>query len=98
MNEPIVVEVPLEEPIIRGEQTLESISLRRPKSGELRGLSMIDIVQLKIDALHELLPRITNPPLTRAEVLNLSPHDLFSLATKVADFFLPKDQSSSPSE
>lgn len=98
MAETTIVTVSLEEPIIRGEQKIESLGLRRPRSGELRGLSMIDIVQLKIDAVHELLPRITMPPLTNSEVLNLSPSDLFKVSSEIASFFIPKDQSNLPSE
>lgn len=98
MTEATIVSVTLDEPVIRGEQKIAELGLRRPRSGELRGLSMIDIVQLKIDAIHELLPRITVPPLTLPEVHAMSVADLFTISTKVADFFIPKDQSGSPSE
>jgi len=97
MSETTLVTVTLEEPVIRGDQKIAELGLRRPRSGELRGLSMIDIVQLKIDAVHDLLPRITVPPLTNPEVLNLSVSDLFTISTKIADFFIPKDQSNSQS-
>lgn len=82
--------IELDDPIIRGEQTIASLKLRLPRSGELRGLSMVDIVKLEVDTLHQLLPRITMPALTVEEASNLSPADLFSLAGEVANFFLPK--------
>lgn len=56
---------------------------------------MVDVVQLKVDALHELLPRITMPPLTRDEVEDLCPADFFKLSTEIADFFLPKGAAES---
>jgi len=82
--------VTLDTPIKRGEQEITTIDLRKPSSGELRGLSMVDLVKLEIDALAKLLPRITNPRLIEAEVAQLDPSDMFQLATEVASFLLPK--------
>lgn len=82
--------VTLDTPLKRGEQTIGIIELRKPNSGELRGLSMVDLVKLEIDALSKLLPRITNPRLIEAEVHQLDPSDMFQLATEVAGFLLPK--------
>lgn len=55
-------EIVLEEPIKRGDTELASLRLRKPRSGELRGLSLVDIVKLEVDTIHSLLPRITVPP------------------------------------
>ncbi|MBH9536920.1 phage tail assembly protein [Novosphingopyxis sp. YJ-S2-01] len=88
-----MVTVDLDEVIVRGKQKIGIVQLRKPKSGELRGLSMVDICKLEVTALHELLPRVTSPSLTREEVANLSAADLFTLATEVAGFFLPKRAS-----
>lgn len=87
--------VPLEEPIVRGEgsdkeQRIDSLQLRRPNSGELRGLSLHDVLKLDVDTLHELLPRITVPPITKAEAQRLDPADLVSMSAEVAGFFVPK--------
>jgi len=86
--------VELEEPIVRGEgdtaQTIDKLQLRRPNSGELRGLNLHDVLKLDVDTMHELLPRITMPPITKAEAQRLDPADLVSLSAEVADFFVPK--------
>mgnify|MGYP001343802745 CR=1 FL=1 len=82
--------VALDEPITRGSQSIDTVRLRRPKSGELRGLSMVDLVKLEVDALQKLLPRISDPMLTAQDVAELSPGDLFQLATEIAGFLLPK--------
>lgn len=84
-----LVTVTLGTPIVRGDQTVGMIQIRKPKSGELRGLSMVDLVKLEVDVLHTLLPRITIPNLTEVEVAALDPSDLFQCATEVAGFFLP---------
>lgn len=82
--------VTLDTAIQRGEQTIDAVQVRKPKSGELRGLALVDVGQLKVDALAELLPRVTMPTLTKAEVLNLDPADLLALGAEVGAFLLQK--------
>ena len=45
MNIPIIETVTLDTPLKRGEQLIEKVTLRKPMSGELRGLSLNDILQ-----------------------------------------------------
>ncbi|MCW5320557.1 phage tail assembly protein [Verminephrobacter aporrectodeae subsp. tuberculatae] len=85
--------VTLGTPILRGEQTISSVTLRKPRAGQLRGLSLTEILQLKVDAVTALLSRISTPTLLRHEVDNLEPEDLVALSTEVVAFFLPKDQA-----
>lgn len=85
-----LVEVTFAKPIMRGEQEIASVKLREPKTGEMRGIAMVDLVQLDTDALIELLPRITMPPLTKPEVEDLPPSETFKMAREVADFLVPE--------
>ena len=87
---PTSVTVPLETPIIRGQQTITDLTLRRPLSGDLRGLALADIVQLNVTALGKLLPRISTPTLTEADVARIDPADLLALGGEIAGFFLRK--------
>lgn len=87
---PVFATVDLEEPINRGDTTITSITLRRPNAGELRGLSVIDLVQMKTDALFALLPRISDPMLTPADLNSMNPADFMQLGTSVAQFHVPK--------
>lgn len=89
----LFVDVDLEEPIVRGEQTIAKVQLRRPKSGELRGLSMVDLVKLEVTAVRTLTPRISNPTLTLQDMDGLDPADLLTISTEIAGFFLPKGMS-----
>ena len=84
--------VNLDGPIIRGETTIERLTLRKPRSGELRGLSLVDLGQLKVDALTKILPRITVPPLNEAEVGNMEPADLLACGAEIGSFLLQKSQ------
>ncbi|WP_421318826.1 phage tail assembly protein [Aeromonas veronii] len=82
--------VTLDTTIQRGETTITEISVRKPQSGELRGLNLTDILQMDVNALTKLLPRITNPALTEAEASALDPADLMQLGQEVAAFLVPK--------
>lgn len=82
--------VTLDEPIKRGKEEITSITLRKPKSGALRGVSLIDIAQLDVAALQRVLPRISSPTLTEQDVANMEPADLMQLGTAVAGFLLRK--------
>jgi hypothetical protein len=84
--------VPLDTPIQRGEQTISSVTLRKPKAGELRGLSLSALMRVDVDSLQVLLPRISSPTLTKFDVANLDPVDLVALGGEVLAFLLPKGQ------
>lgn len=84
--------VTLDTPIVRGEQTIGFLELRKPKGRALKGLSLVDLGQLKADALHLLLPRITNPTITPAEAIDLDPADLLACGAEIGGFLLQKSQ------
>ena len=84
------VTVTLDTPIKRGEQVISDITLRKPGAGELRGVSLMDLMRMEVAALHTVLPRITTPTLTTADVSKMDPADLTQLASEVSGFLLPK--------
>lgn len=86
-NEAVVT---LDTPIVRGTQEITEIVLRKPKSGELRGVALTDLLQMDVLALRKVLPRITTPSLTDYEIGNMDPADLVDCAGKVATFLLKK--------
>lgn len=82
--------VKLETPIVRGEQTISEIILIRPNSGALRGASLADLVRMDVNALTIVLPRISTPPLTPADVAAMDPSDLLACGLEVSGFFQSK--------
>ncbi|WP_372941445.1 phage tail assembly protein [Shewanella sp.] len=82
--------VELDYPIKRGDKEIKTIELRKPRAGEMRGLSLTDVLQMEFNALNRLLPRITNPALTEAEIMNLDPADLLQIGSEVTSFLLSK--------
>lgn len=96
-NTPTIRTVTLDQPIVRGEQTIDKLQIRKPQSGELRGLSLVSIGQLKVDELTKLLPRITIPTLSEAEVGKMDPADLLAAGAEVGRFLLQKaDRTDAP--
>ncbi|HDR9359262.1 TPA: phage tail assembly protein [Burkholderia vietnamiensis] len=82
--------ITLDTPIKRGEQEITEITLRKPAAGELRGTSLNALVNLDVDALGKVLPRISSPTLTEFDVQQLDPADLVQLGVAFASFLLPK--------
>lgn len=80
--------ITLSAPIVRGNQEIASIQLRKPKAGELRGLSLQDVINSEITTLLQLLPRITMPPLIDQEVNEIDPADLAEMGGIIRNFFM----------
>lgn len=87
---PHTVEVVLESPIMRGEQAITALTVRKPVAGELRGIALGDLLRGDVTALHAVLPRITSPALTAHDVAQLDLVDLGNLAAEVMGFFMPR--------
>lgn len=83
-----MVEVTLSSPIQRSETLIEKLHLRKPKAGQLRGLSLQDVLTSEITALLKLIPRISNPPLTDPEADELAPADLAEIGGAIRGFFM----------
>lgn len=80
----------LDTPIRRGTTIINSITLRKPSSGELRGVSLADLLQMDVNSLIKVVPRISSPTLTAVEVTSMDPADLVALSAKITGFLLPK--------
>lgn len=82
--------ITLDTPITRGSSTITEVNLRKPTAGELRGVSLASLMQMDVTELTKVLPRITQPTLTDAELAQLDIADLTQFATEVTGFLLPK--------
>ncbi|WP_379554962.1 phage tail assembly protein [Pseudomonas sp. MD332_8] len=82
--------VVLDSPIRRGVTTIDSITLRKPSSGELRGVSLVELLQMDVASLIKVVPRISSPTLTAIEVSGMDPADLLALSSKISGFLLQK--------
>lgn len=82
--------VALDTPIRRGTTTIDSITLRKPSSGELRGVSLVELLKMDVASIMKVLPRISAPSLTAVEVSGMDPADLLELGSKISGFLLQK--------
>lgn len=80
--------VTLSTPIVRGETRIEKLTLRKPRGGELRGLTLQDILQTDVGAIITLIPRISDPILIKDEAENLEADDLAEIGGVIRGFFM----------
>jgi len=81
--------ITLENPVKRGGQIIDAITLIKPNAGTLRGVSLAAVANSEVDALIKVLPRMSAPSLTEQEVAALELPDLVALAGKVIGFLSP---------
>ncbi|BET96433.1 phage tail assembly protein [Xenorhabdus taiwanensis] len=100
MTEPTPVALPehasvtLDDPIIRGATTISDVIVRKPNSGALRGVRLQALMEMDVDSMMLVLPRVTAPALTKNDLLLMSPGDLINLSIEVVNFLLPKSVKS----
>lgn len=73
--------------LMRGDQEIKTISFRKPVTGDLRGLSVTQLLNTDVDQISAFLPRITTPSIMPAEIEKLPVSDFLSLAMKALGFF-----------
>ena len=86
--------VTLDAPVVRGKSEITEIVVRKPNSGALRGARLQALMDMDVDSMMLVLPRVTTPALTRAEVMMLEPGDLLQLSMELVSFLLPKSAMS----
>ncbi len=82
----------LPDPIKIGDKKVREIVLREPMAGEMRGLKLADVLQLDVSAMITLIPRISSPPLTGAQVAGMAPRNFTAVTTQVMPFFATTEQ------
>lgn len=80
--------ITLSEPIVRGEQQIAKITLRKPRAGELRGLNLQQLIACDVAAILQLLPRISEPVLVPTECDALEAADLTEIGGTIRGFFM----------
>jgi len=82
--------ITLDQPIKRDGQTITAFTLRKPAAGSLRGLSLVSVLNMEVDTLSTLLPRISDPMIHKPEVLAMDPADVLAAGIVVAGFLQQK--------
>ncbi|QXB91606.1 phage tail assembly protein [Providencia rettgeri] len=84
------ITITLDEPITRGTTAVTEIVVRKPNSGALRGVRLAALMEMDVDSAILVLPRVTAPALTKAELLMMAPADMVNLTKELVLFLLPK--------
>lgn len=84
--------ITLSQPLKRGEQEINQVEVLKPTVQALKGLKMFDVLQVDVNAMEVLLPRITQPKLHKSDFLTMEVEDFTELAT-VAVGFLGKSST-----
>ncbi|WDF71492.1 phage tail assembly protein [Novosphingobium sp. KACC 22771] len=91
--------VTLDTPLVRENgNTISELTLRKPKSGELRGLKIPDIVAGDADTIIALLPRIAHPTITASEAEQLDFDDIAEITGALLSFLETKMKTAPASE
>ena len=88
----ITVDVPLDNPIKRGDATITSVTLRKPLGGALTGAKVVDLLNLDLVAASKVVARISSPVITAAEFLQMDAEDCTAIAGEIAGFLLQRRQ------
>ncbi|MPV86905.1 phage tail assembly protein [Ostreibacterium oceani] len=78
--------ITLSQPIARDGNDITQLTLREPRAGDLRGLKLLDVFQLDIDAVAVLLSRIATPSIIASEVNQFSLTDLQRVSEGLVGF------------
>lgn len=82
--------VKLDTTIMRGKTEITEIVLRKPQSGALRGTRLQAIMDMDVNAMMTVIPRISSPVLTAQEIAEMDPADLTAMSVEVVTFLLKK--------
>lgn len=85
----VAVLVPLQGAIKRAGGDITQLHLLKPRTGDLRGLSLSELLVCQADAVATLLPRITVPTLMKPDMEEIDPADLVAMGAEVVDFLTP---------
>ena len=82
--------VTLDTPIARGKTSIDTLTLRKPQAGELRGVQLVELLNMDVATLIKILPRLTSPSITVPEAAGMDPADLLACGSKISGFLLQK--------
>lgn len=81
-------DVALETPIVRGEENITSVRLRRPTAGDYRGTTMSAAYAMDPVALAKVISRVSTPMISELEYMAMDSDDAAELGGEIVDFLL----------
>ena len=90
--------ITLSAPILRGDKQITEITVNKPTVPALKGLKMFDVLQMDVDALQVLLPRVTQPVLHKADFATMEVADFTELSAVAVSFLGKNSETEEPAE
>lgn len=88
----LTVKVDLDTPLTRGDDKIDAVTLRKPLGGALRGVKVVDLLNLDLVSASKVVPRISDPVVTEQEFMSMEAEDCTAIAGEIAAFLLQKKQ------
>lgn len=82
--------IELDAPLMMGDTTITHLEIRKPNVQALQGVKIADLLQGDVTAICHILPKISNPTITKAQVQQLDPADIAQIGGAVMVFLQPK--------
>ncbi|HFV1286025.1 TPA: phage tail protein, partial [Escherichia coli] len=85
--------VTLKTPLVLGNKKITYVEITPAvqQAGSLRGLSLLDVLNMKTDAMFELLPRVTSPRLDEVLLKRMGSADFIQLCGVAVNFLAGQD-------
>jgi Phage tail assembly chaperone proteins, E, or 41 or 14 len=84
--------VKLSQPLAIDGKEVDHVVLHRPRPGELRGLSLISVLQMDFNTMIRLIPRVSEPSLNGCAVATMQVVDFVKFATEIVLLFVPNEE------
>jgi len=87
--------VTLTQPVKRGDNEITQVTITDEikQAGSLRGLKLVNVMNMDVDSITTLLTRVTSPRLKLAEINEMDTRDFVSLAEALVPFLTPAGTS-----
>ncbi len=83
--------IPLTKPVVRGDEKITQLTITDEikQAGSLRGLKLVNVMNMDVDSVAVLLTRVTSPRLKLTEVNEMDTRDFVSLSEALVPFLTP---------
>ncbi|MGK4478697.1 phage tail assembly protein [Yersinia enterocolitica] len=83
--------ITLVKPVVRGDEKISQITITNEikQAGSLRGLKLVNVLNMDVDSVAILLTRVTSPRLKLAEINEMDTRDFVSLSEALVPFLTP---------
>ncbi|HDX9858961.1 TPA: phage tail assembly protein [Escherichia coli] len=89
--------ITLAKPIVRGDEKITQVTITDEikQAGSLRGLKLVNVMNMDVDSVAVLLTRVTSPRLKQTEINEMDTRDFVSLSEALVPFLTPAGSGAS---